>query len=401
MTEGRMDVNAAVRQLLLEHGAYSPVELLLAANQLPDEDYLAWRRGERVTLDEAWAASADEIQALLEEAEACAQALGLIADPMVHFGCEENAGTELAASRNPSLNALLGNRYCRAREQEGQLDLFVNNEQTIAMNALRDALRTRDAGRAKQALEQLASLHPGYRDREQAKALIAALETPNPDGTEQGFTQLERLEREWQPAASNLLGGDSRDFLDPLWRGIGEALMPAAFDPQRPKRHASWAYRQCSDWKRMKRSVLAVPECATEPVLLARLAEAEWQLHDRPRAIAHWFALCWQAPNEFEALVEAPGFPDLPIKRAWRSMREQDLKPELAPAWFPAWMLIEESGLARVIGIEGGETGPKRAFDILIALMAQSDRNQPNIPLRKELRALHPELLARYLAKFA
>ena len=397
-----MDVNAAVRQLLLEHGAYSPVELLLAANQLPDEDYLAWRRGERVTLDEAWAASADEIQALLEEAEACAQALGLIADPMVHLGCEENAGTELVASRNPSLNALLGNRYCRSREQEGQLDLFVDNDQTIAMNALRDALRTRDAGQAKQALEQLASLHPGYRDREQAAALIAALETPSPDGTEQGFAQLERLEREWLPAASNLLGAaGSRDFLDPLWRGIGEALMPAAFDPQRPKRHASWAYRQCLDWERLKRSVLAVPEYAAEPALLARLAEAEWQLHERPKAIAHWFALCWQAPNEFEALVEAPGFPDLPIKRAWHSMREQDLKPELTPAWFPAWMLIEESGLARVIGIEGGETGPKRAFDILIALMAQADRNQPNISLRGELQALHPELLARYLAQFA
>ena len=104
-------------------------------------------------------------------------------------------------------------------------------------------------------------------------------------GTRQGVELLERMEREWVPAASTLLDARRRDFLAPLWGNIARALNSAPFDPGNPKRHASRAYREGFDWERMRRSVVAVPGYESEPVLLARLAEAHWRLHDRANAI--------------------------------------------------------------------------------------------------------------------
>ena len=395
-----MDAREAVEQMLLDRGFYSPLELLLATNRLGHEDYWAWRRGALISLDEALAGSTAEIKALLEEAEAWAQGLALDAEAMVHRGWEQNAGAELRASRHSSLNALLGRRFRRIREQ-GQLDIFLDGADTIAANALRDALCAREPRRAKEELERLISLHPGHEAEEQAATLIAALEMPNPEGAAQGFEQLDRLERKWLPAASHLLGDRSRDFLAPLWIGIGKALAAVSFDPLRPTRHASWAYQQCPDWGNLKLLVLAEQGYAAQPVLLERLAEAEWWLRNRPQAIAHWFALCWQAPGEFKRLVQTPSFPDSAVRKAWHLMRGRDSKLEMSPAWFPAWMLLEEPGLAHALAPDGDEGGPQRAFKLVIALLAEVGANKPSIALREELQALHPELLARYLEKFA
>ena len=118
-----------------------------------------------------------------------------------------------------------------------------------------------------------------------AAKLISALEASAPEGPEQGVDRLERMEREWVPAASALLGARRRDFLAPLWRDIARALDAAPFNPAKPERHASRAYREGLDWERMRRSVLAVPGYESEPVLLARLAEVHWRLCERARAI--------------------------------------------------------------------------------------------------------------------
>ena len=393
-----MEVQTAVQQLLLEHGAYAPIELLLATNRLSYKDYRAWRKGTLASLDGALAGGVHEAQALLETAQAWARTLDLAAEPAAHHGWEGNAGTELTASHDPALNGLLNTRFLRAREH-GQLDLFMDSAGTVAVNALLDALRARDAGKAGRELRHLAGLDPGHAHRAHAAALVEALEAPDPEDPGQGFERLDRLEREWLPAASALLGAGGRDFLAPLWRGVGQALEPACFDPRRPRRHASWAYRQGLDWESLERSVRAVQGHETEPVLLARLAEAQWWLRNRTKAIEHWFALCRLAPGEFEKRVEAADFPDWAVGRAWRLAREQDLEPEMSPRWFPAWMLLEDAGLARVLAPCRGEDAPDRAFDVMIALLAHPGLDERSIALRRELQAVHPGLLASYLAR--
>ena len=207
------------------------------------------------------------------------------------------------------------------------------------------------------------------------------------------------MEREWRPAASALLGVRRRDFLAPLWRDVGRALDPVGFDPHHPERHASRAYREGLDWESLRRAVLAVPGHEKEPVLLARLAEAEWRLRRRAQAIEAWFALCRLAPEEFERLIDAPDFPDWALRTAWRLALDSDLDPEISPVWFPAWMLLEEPGLAGVLEPRRADDDPSRVFDAVLALLAHPGVDERSIELRRALEAIHPDLLARYPAK--
>ena len=62
-------VHAAVERLVMEHGGYVPLELLLATNRLPYEDYRAWRDGRLAALDAVLADGARETRILLEGAQ--------------------------------------------------------------------------------------------------------------------------------------------------------------------------------------------------------------------------------------------------------------------------------------------------------------------------------------------
>ena len=391
-------VQAAVQQLVMEYGEYAPLELLLATNRLAYEDYRAWREGRLETLDAVLADGTAQTRMWLEGARSWADALGLACEPAVHHGWENNAGTVLAASADSALNALLNTRFRHSREH-AQLDLFLDSAQTAAVNALLDALAARDAGNARRALERLVRIDRDHGQRFHAARLISALQAPAPEGPQRGVEQLERMEREWVPAASALLGARRRDFLAPLWRDIARALDPVPFDPGNPERHASRAYREGLDWERARRSVLAVPGHEEAPVLLARLAEAHWRMRDRAKAIETWFALCRFAPEEFASLVEAPDFPDWALRSAWRVALESDSAPKMTPAWFPAWMLLEEPGLAGVLAPRDTGDDPSRAFDAVMALLAHPDPDGRGIELRRALQAIHPGLLERFLAK--
>ena len=151
----------------------------------------------------------------------------------------------------------------------------------------------------------------------------------------------------------------------------------------------------------MRRSVLAVPGYESEPARLARLAEADWRLCDRATAIESWFALCRLAPEAFEQLIEATDFPDWSLQNAWRVAQEQALEYEMTPAWFPAWMLLEEPGLAGVLAPRHVGDEPSRAFDLVLALLSNPNHDERGIELRRSLQNIHPGLLERFLAKRA
>ncbi len=217
--------------------------------------------------------------------------------------------------------------------------------------------------------------------------------------TGEGYSRLERMEREWLPAASDLLGRHARDFLAPLWRGIGRALEEGDFDPEDPERHASRAYREGLDWENVKRSVLAVAQYNSEPELIARLAEACWRLRERAGAIEAWFTLCHAAPGRFGELVESPGFPDWNLKETWRIALEWNPEPEAASCWLPSWMLLEEPGLAGVLKPRLGDDPPTCAFEAVRALLGHPQPDGRGMELRGALKIIHPGMLERFLKR--
>ena len=99
-------------------------------------------------------------------------------------------------------------------------------------------------------------------------------------------------------------------------------------------------------------------------------------------------------PEEFEQLIETlRTFRIGPCRTAWRVAQEQDLEHDMTPAWFPAWILIEEPGLAGVLPPRHTDDEPSRAFDLVIALLVHPNLDEGGIELRRSLQAIHPGLL--------
>lgn len=212
------------------------------------------------------------------------------------------------------------------------------------------------------------------------------------------------MQHVWRPAARELLGpGQAAKWLEPLWRDVGHALESAPFDPEHPERHASYAFEQAREWRCLRQSVLAAPEFRAQPVLLQRLATAEFRLRDRTRALECWFALCLLAPDDFADRVESTDFEDAGVARAWQTaMAEGGDGEELTAEWFPAWMLIHEPGLARALSDRDEQSPPATAYKNVRALQQlppdETDRaGSEVISLRSKLQQMHAGLLRSYL----
>ena len=393
---GVAEAEATAQRLLSEHGAYSPIELLLATNGLSYEDYRAWRAGEHRTLDDALVDGVAGTRRLIEGVESWALSLHLQADDVPFYGIEESAGVELTASADVDLNALLHTEY-RAQADRRQTDLFLDTSGMAAANELVAALSSRSAGDAEAGLERLARLDSGHWMLAGATILVEALAERPPVGRVEALRTMAVLEQRWLPAAGAVLRSAARDFVTPVWRDIAAALEDGApYNAARPKQHASFSYSHGLDWANVRRTVREVPDHRTEPALLELLAEAEWRLRNRREAVALWFALCWQAPDSFARALHAARFPDSGLRKSWGRLQDQDW-PGLNAAWLPAWMVLDEPGIGRSFDPIGGASAPERAFDLLLRLRAGgSDRE--DIDNRRALQELHPGLFDRYLA---
>ena len=383
-----------MHRLLAEHGAWSPLELLLATNKLHYDDYHAWLRGERDTLDGDFADGPSDTRGLLQDLHVSAQALKLQPQAITVYGIEGNAGAELRASADASLDELLRTKF-QAADGRAQLDLFMDTEESAAANDVAAALLARDVETAAECLRRLVDISPQHWAAPDATTLVDALKAA-PAQSASAEQRRSVLERRWLPAANAVLDAQARDFMVPLWRDLGRALEGAPFDSSNPHGHAAWAYRNGLDWENVRRSVHAVADYSGNAHLTGWLAEAEWRMRRAAIARQHWFALCWRDPDHFEQLVEQRRLPDAALQKAWQDMLAADVEPALSTAWLPAWAALPAQALVVDAPPCNGDSAPERAFDILIALaVGGSDRQE--MANRKALQALHPGLLMRYL----
>ena len=372
--------------LLLEFGECSAIDVLRHSGLLGEPEETA-RHGEDIPPVRP-----------VDDWRAVRELLGKAQELAAHLGLEVHAsgGESYPGVDDPDLDALLRSIW-RPPAGGRQLDLFVDSAGALAIQAVRDALLSRDALLARRELERLVGQIGGHRSVAHAEALIAALEAPLVGSPADAGDRLARLEREWLPAASALLAREGGEFLAPLWRDVAGALEGLGFDPARPELHASRAWARCGDSAAVVRTVRATHGHASNPDLLAILAEAYCALNERGAAFDCWFALCRLDPKAFERRIRAPGFPDRAMAGAWREAQNSDmLEEDLAPVWFPAWLLIAEPRLAASLPEASESDDAARAFNVLRAL--QGEEGSPSVALRAELRALHPGLFAAYMA---
>ncbi|MFB3105397.1 MAG: hypothetical protein ACE1ZA_10770, partial [Pseudomonadales bacterium] len=131
-------VHAAIQSLLLNHGSYTPLELLIELDAVSYADYEAWRLGLRSTLTECVAGGDASTQHLVDTAAAWAERLGLESRDIEYYGWEGREGTRLVATGHAGINRLLCTEYA-PKQDRTQLDLFFDSAENAAVNTLLDA----------------------------------------------------------------------------------------------------------------------------------------------------------------------------------------------------------------------------------------------------------------------
>ncbi|MEA3302549.1 MAG: hypothetical protein U9Q75_04635 [Pseudomonadota bacterium] len=377
-----------IDQLLLEQGEYIPLEFLLAEGHLLYSDYEQWRSGKLKLLDENLAGNLPHIRKDLTRAAVYARALGLQPTPLDYHAWGESKA--LHFSSDYLLDSLFHEGYCKNKEQP-QLDLFMDTTGANLANDIVRALGRRDAVAAGELLEKLYQTDPAQHRLGKLELLLDAMQQQNlpiKDPEE----ELADLQDEIQPLAVEMLGRESRPFMEPLWRRLGEALAGRNFDPQQPELHRSYTALRSLDWMAVIEVVEAEPDWRSHAVLLQRHARACDQLQRPVDALLDRFHLCWRFPEQ-AALVQTDATFDM--MRAWELF--QELEPELESSRFPAWLLTIRPGLSDQL--PSPVAGMPKDYRLLYALQREKDKlGAKSMRLRGELKTLNPELFHHFIA---
>ncbi len=396
MNQSDKETREAVDRLLFEQGVYTPLELLLAEGRLLYADYEAWRGGQCDYLEDLLFGDPEQSYDLMQRAQEYAGTLGLVAETQRHVGRGARQGHSLRFSSSSARDRCFHTAY-RKGDDAPQLDLFMDSAGVTLANGIIRALVEGDEVEARRLLDRLFEIDPGHRQLGVLERLVAA--SPE-SAVENAGIELLKLQAELCPLAEELLGPDARHFLAPQWRRLSRALADVDFDPDNPELHSSYTLLRSEDWAQVKKSVEAASSWREQPVLLRRHARACGRLHLDSAALADWFRLCWRFPDQ-AAFIGTEAEPEW--RRHWQHFLELD--PELPNRDFPAWVLINQPGLAAWLATEQCFDDPVapedyRATAALVQIKPSSLVDADLLDKRKLLRACNPELFARYLLDF-
>jgi hypothetical protein len=400
-----------VDRQLMEQGAFAPLELLFNSGRLFYEDYATWRRREIEVLDTVLMGNTERIRAEMERATRYARSIGLVEQSQDFYAWDTesaSSGKPLRVSADPALQRLLSSRYVPAQSAP-QMDLFFDNPVVALANGIVRALSRRDQGEAQRQLDRLYALSPNHAELPAFDRLVETvgrLGHPNED-PQQELTAILEI----SPIAQRILGSQCRDLLAPLWQQLAHLPGTQSFSADQPTLHRSFALTQAQDWRGVRESVLSEPEWWLQAPLCLRLVESAYRQRHRVEALTAWCHLCWRSPELAPVSVERLRQYDL--TRLWQRFvdveedfppPDQAPEPLLTAADFPAWLLLQEPGLAQSLAVDlpTGQTPAEEHFRCINRWIhaRRNHRDAEEMELRKALQASHP-LLFRLLRQGA
>ena len=387
----RKALTAQVDHLLLQQGRLDPLELLLALELLPYEDYQAWRLGRRANLQDALLAEPAAVAALLERAAAYARGQGLKPTPLEHRGWGDH-DAPLCIGPNHDLTQACATVLEPAADRR-QLDLFHDSRELLIETGIRDALAQRRLADARDRIAELMHHNPRHRQlRGYLQLLQVADEGEQAEADDGVAIRLEILD-DIEPLARELLGHQARDFLSALWAGFAQRLAEVAFDPAAPRLHASHAWLRAERWDAVRSTIEAEPDWRWQPDLVALHAEAAWRRRDPATARQDWAWLCWEHPDHAERRLAAATLPDPRLRELWNAFEDMDDALEVEE--FPAWLLLHDSSAGVAVPPDRAPADERGAVYSLLHRLVSGD---DNIELRRQLDDMHPTLLRLFLA---
>ena len=401
-----MDINAQVEREINEQSSFNPMDWLIDNGRLMYGDYEKWRNGDIHNLDDCLLGNVKKISQQLTLAISHAESLGMVKEDVRFSAWTGSSTSPLTISRSSSLAQLLSCRLIRVNDTP-QLDLFFDNPVVFIENGLRDALSSRNLEQAQRLLNQLSEQDPNHKQLSQFENLVAYAAHMSNDLVSQDSSsgalfseelfleELSGLEDIIEPLAKDCLLEKARDFVIPAWRRLAFAQEGIDFDASNPKHHASYSWKKALDWTETKKSVETVGGYKAHYDLCHSLASAEYFLQHRENSFSLWCQLCWLNADKVEEDIQIQ--PDYSLLETWNRFIDQD--EEMAPVWFPAWLLLSEPGLAHHIQPEPTDEDSfpaQQAFNILLTLFSKKHADTEEMELRKQLNNIEPRILNLY-----
>jgi hypothetical protein len=393
-------IQSDVDGLLLEQGEYLPLEYLLQQGRLVYADYEAWRNGEIKHLDEALFGDPNQLRQQLLDAEDYLKRRRWQVEPLRYeawrSGTMQNSPRALQFSPEKELNDCFHRCYRKPQDQP-QLDLFTDSPATSLANGITLALAERNPTEARRLLERLCDTAPDHLRLGEFERLTEAAERLHCP-VDDIRTEMHHHQTTLIPLAEGLLGNARRNLLIPLWRRLSQALQNQPFDASEPELHLSYSAAQALDWSISRKAIERETEWQNQPILLLRHADACERQHDNATALASWFILCWRFPQRAEAIELSSNHE---LSRQWENF--QDLDPTLPVCSFPAWLLINQPSLTRILPNPRSRTaGCPDSYATVYQL--HQDYGNPeaalraaNIALRARLKQQDPLLFEHFL----
>ena len=287
-----------------------------------------------------------------------------------------------------------------------QLDIFYHSRDVILRNEVLDSVAARQAQRARSALAKLETEYPQDNLLGQFNILVDALECPprrfsDPAAALAAMAHLEVL---IQPMAERLMAPtQARLWVAHEWRFLAQAAAGLDYDSSAPQAHPAPFWLRAEEWEAAAHAVSAIASWRRIPLPLAWMAEARL---GRDGIATSWpllVELAWLDPPCFGALARRRKEPTLSqLLRGFDANFENDSDTDLDDlAWFPAWCLIVDPGLAPLTrqAEPGLGRNPERAARLLLDILTleKQGSHKQVLEQRKHLRQLHAGLFARYM----
>jgi len=286
-----------------------------------------------------------------------------------------------------------------------QLDLFVHGRDVVLRNDALAALKSRGAVAAEAALAALRMEYPGDRLLGPMTTLLGTLTAPafpRFANHAEAAAALRRMDAEVALAAHEAFGaGEAKHWLAPLWRAFAASADRLAFDNDFPHLHVGALLLRSGDWTEAAARISGIDSWRRIPAPLAWMAEARFGQGGLERAWSLLAELAWIDAPSFGALARR--LDSAPLQRLLDDF-DAGFQPqaEAQLAWFPAWALVGEPGLA--VPLRGAPPrnhgAPERAARLVAELLTleRQGRHAELVAQRKQRRELQPALFARYMA---
>jgi hypothetical protein len=306
-------------------------------------------------------------------------------------------GVPLRASRDAQVH--------RPHRFEVQLDIFDHSRDVMLRNDVLDALQRFDAAAARSAWRRLEQAFPSDGAITPLAVLLDALErrADAPFANHEAARETVRALAERVLSTARRLFGDNpgAEWLLPLWRLAAQRAAPLPFRAAHAEEHAAALWLRAREWQAAAHAVAGIESWRRIPAPLAWMVQIRHRIDGLDVAWPLLAELAWLAPARFGAVVQALGDPVLDKLRRQFDASFEGRGDATDLAWFPAWLLTQKSGLARLLGAAqpSGSSEPEQTMRVLVEIIGleRQGRQHELVGHRRRLRGLHEALYGAYM----